>query len=71
MSDLRIIIAQNVQTTRLARGLSQAELAARAGISMRYLREIEHGRANMRLQVIERLARALGTTPAVLAAQVS
>lgn len=67
MTDLRAIVGQNVRTTRLARGLSQRELSARAEISMRYLREIEHGRANARLQVLDRLALALATTPASLA----
>jgi hypothetical protein len=33
---------------------------------VRYLREIEHGRANVRLLVVERIAVALWRTPAEL-----
>lgn len=67
MTDLSAIVGQNVRTARLAIGLSQRELSARAEISMRHLRDIEHGRANARLQVLERLALVLATTPASLA----
>lgn len=67
MTELGAVIGANVRVTRVARGLSQRELSASAGISKRYLREIEHGRANVRLSVIEKLATALATTAAELA----
>lgn len=67
MTNLHAIVGQNVRTARLAQELSQSQLASYAGISLRYLREIEHGRANALLPLIERLAEALNTTSSRLA----
>lgn len=66
-SDLLVTIGLNIRDARLARSLTQVQLAALAGISQRYLRDIEHGRANPRLSLIDTLASALETTPALLA----
>lgn len=54
---------RNVRAARVQRGLTQVELAKRAAISVRYLREIEHGNANVRLPILERLAVALSRAP--------
>lgn len=69
MAELRSLVGKNIRSKRLKLHLTQAELSARVGVSLRYLREIEHGRANVRLAVIEQLALALGTTAADLATQ--
>jgi XRE family aerobic/anaerobic benzoate catabolism transcriptional regulator len=53
---------------RQRRGLALAELARETGLSRRYLTEAEAGRANVTVQVLLRLAPALGTTPAGLLA---
>lgn len=52
---------------RLAAGLRQADLAARAGISASYLNLIEHNRRNVGGDVLERLGAALGIDRASLA----
>jgi transcriptional regulator with XRE-family HTH domain len=46
-------------------GLSQAELAARAGLHVTYVSSIETGRRNLSLVNIHALAEALLKTPAV------
>lgn len=50
-----------VRERRLEEGLSQDELAQKAGISRNYLSEIERGQAtNLSWQVVQRLSEALG-----------
>ncbi|WP_439602491.1 helix-turn-helix domain-containing protein [Devosia sp.] len=65
---LKVRFGLNVRAARSQRGLTQAKLAKRARVSGRYLREIEHGRANVRLPVVERIAAALWRTPGELIA---
>ena len=48
------------RTFRQRRGLTQAELAAKAGISRGYLARLETARQDPTLTTLERLARALG-----------
>lgn len=47
-------------------GVSQEELADRAGIHRTYLGGVERGERNIGLQNIVRIARALGVSPAAL-----
>lgn len=54
-------IEKNVLILRGGRGLSQEELADRAGISVSRLRDIEHGYANASIDVLESVAVALDT----------
>jgi len=50
-------LAEAVWLRRDALGLSQAELAARAGCSTRFIHTLEHGKATLRLdKVLEVLA---------------
>lgn len=53
---------------RTARGLSQEELAFRAGMSVPYLSDLERGRSNPSLAMVVDLARALATHPSVMLA---
>lgn len=53
---------------RVARGLSQLELARRAGMTQPYVSYHENGQIDPRLTGIVRLAAALGMTPAALVA---
>lgn len=64
--DWKRVVAANVRRLRIARGLSQEELAARAGVSARYLGSIERGEYAVTVVVLGQLARALRTTPAEL-----
>lgn len=49
---------------RLARALSQRDLAARAGVAPKTVVDLELGRQEPRLRTIRRLAGALGVEPA-------
>jgi transcriptional regulator with XRE-family HTH domain len=59
-------MAGNVQRLRKAAGLSQAELAHRAGISSRYLSSIERGVVSATVTVLGKIARALKVDPCEL-----
>jgi XRE family transcriptional regulator, regulator of sulfur utilization len=53
-------MGKTVREIRLARGLSQAELAERAGLSREYVNKIEAGKYDPPLSTINALAEALG-----------
>ena len=54
---------------RAARGLSLRRLAARAGVDFTTIHRIENGRLSPTVNMLARLAKALGTTvPALFAA---
>ena len=59
-------MAGNVRRVRKAAGLSQAELAHRAGISSRYLSSIERGVVSATVTVLGKIARALKVDPCEL-----
>jgi transcriptional regulator with XRE-family HTH domain len=63
ISVLRIRLGTALQKHRLQRGLTQAELAEFADLSLKYVGEIERGEANTTLEVLERLAVAVGWDP--------
>ena len=53
--------ARQIRHLRLRRGLTQAELARRAGLSWIYIAKLEGGdRVSPSLPALERIARALG-----------
>lgn len=55
----RATFAVNLRKTRLARGLSQEGLAAKAGLHRNYVGSVERNEKNISLDTMERLARAL------------
>jgi len=57
------IVGENIRRQRLARGMSQEELAGEAGIAMRHLGRIERGEGNPTVEVLGKLAAVLGTRP--------
>ena len=59
-------LAMRLKVLRERRGLSQAALAAKAGISREYLARLETARQDPRLSTLEKLARALGVSVATL-----
>jgi transcriptional regulator with XRE-family HTH domain len=63
LSILRIRLGAALQKHRLQRGLTQAQLAEFADLSLKYIGEIERGEANTTLEVLERLAAAVGWDP--------
>jgi transcriptional regulator with XRE-family HTH domain len=63
VSILRIRLGAALQKHRVQRGLTQAELAEFADLSLKYVGEIERGEANTTLEVLERLAAAVQWNP--------
>jgi transcriptional regulator with XRE-family HTH domain len=60
MEDWKAIVGANVRRLRLAKGMTQEQLAADAGIDLTYAGGIERGRRNPSLEVLVRIAAALG-----------
>lgn len=63
MTTLRTRLGRCLQEERLRQGLTQARLAERADLSLKYLGEIERGEANVTVDALERLATALACDP--------
>jgi len=57
------IFGRNVRAARQARGMTLEALAHDVGLAYSYVGEIERGRRNPTLAVVERIAKALGSTP--------
>jgi transcriptional regulator with XRE-family HTH domain len=60
------VMGDRVRATRLERGLSLDDLAARSGVSRSMVSEIERGRKVPTIVVLDRIASALGTSLARL-----
>jgi CheY-like chemotaxis protein len=56
---LKILLANAIKSTRSALGISQEELAARAGLHRTYISDIERGARNPSLASVAKLAEAL------------
>lgn len=63
---LRRIVARNVRKLRIARGLSQEELADLARLNRNYIGMIEREENAPTVDVLETLAEALAVEPAAL-----
>ena len=63
---VRQLFSQNVRKARLAKGLSQEDLAELASLHRNYVGGVERGERNISIDNMEKLARALGTTIAKL-----
>lgn len=64
--DLVQLLGQNVRRLRVERGLSQEELAFRAGMKRSYLSDMERGTRNPSVRALGRVAEALEIAPHVL-----
>jgi XRE family transcriptional regulator, aerobic/anaerobic benzoate catabolism transcriptional regulator len=64
--DLLAGLGQRARALRADHGQTLRDLAARSGISERFLVQVEAGTANISVRKLAALARALGTTPAEL-----
>ena len=61
--DMRRVVALNLRKLREKAGLSQEELAARAGLARTYISGIENGRRNPTVIVLYEIATQLGADP--------
>ncbi len=55
-----------VRQLRLQKGLTQLDLARRAGVSQASLSDIETGKCNPTVRMLVKVARALGVAPSEL-----
>ena len=62
-SDLNERFGENVRASRMQMGLSQAKLADRAGVRPQYISRIEIGNANVTLEMVAKVAWAMGRDP--------
>lgn len=58
--EIREVFARNLKALRLAKGLSQEELAHLAGIDRTYISSLERCVYNASIDVVQRLASVLG-----------
>lgn len=57
--DMKLVLANAIKQQRSALGISQEELAARAGMHRTYVSEVERGERNPSITSVEKLAQAL------------
>ena len=60
MDDVRRRLASNLQKQRRDRGQSQEAFADEAGMHRTYISDIERGARNPTIEIVDRIARALG-----------
>lgn len=61
--DLKEVMATNMRRLRYDKKLTQEELAARSGLSMRYVGSIERGAVSASVSVLGKVAEALDVDP--------
>jgi transcriptional regulator with XRE-family HTH domain len=61
--DLVELLGQNVRAARIARGMSQEQLAFEAEMKRSYVSDLERGTRNPSVRALGRLAKALGVEP--------
>ncbi|HXD02317.1 MAG TPA: helix-turn-helix transcriptional regulator [Novosphingobium sp.] len=64
--DIRTRLGHNIRQLREAKGWSQEDYADRAGIHRTYVSDIERGRRNPTITVVEKLATPFGVSPGSL-----
>lgn len=64
--DMRRLVGGNVRRLRLAAGMTQEQLAERAGFGQQYISDLERGRENPTVVTLFELGQVLGATPAEL-----
>lgn len=69
--EIREVLAANIRRYRRKAGLSQEELAHRAGIDRTYISSLERCRYSASIDVLDRIARELGVDAAALLARAS
>jgi transcriptional regulator with XRE-family HTH domain len=60
--DMRKLVGRNAARLRREAGLTQEQLAERAGFSQQYISDLERGRCNPTVVTLYELAEALGVS---------
>ena len=60
--DIKLKVGQRIRNIRKERELSQEALALKADVDRTYVTDVENGRRNVSLEILERLIKALGTS---------
>jgi y4mF family transcriptional regulator len=55
-----MMIRQFVRENRKRRGMTQPELAERAGVGLRFIRELEQGKTTLRIDKVNQVLRLFG-----------
>lgn len=55
-------ISAFVKTQRKLHGLNQTELARKAGVGLRFIRELEQGKPTLRMDKVDQVLRLFGKT---------
>jgi len=63
---LKTTLGAQLRAIRLARGLTQEQLAEKLDVTPRYLAGIERGERNLTLDSVDVLAQQLGVVPALV-----
>ena len=66
LRELRRRLAANIRRLRVARKLTQEDLAGRVGVGWRHLQKIEAAEINVALSTLQRLGEALEIDPSAL-----
>ncbi len=64
--EAKVIFGENVRRARKAAGVSQEALAVDAKLAKSYMSDVERGRRNPTVEVVGRIALALGVSASVL-----
>ena len=65
-ASIKARLGQRVRELRRERGYSQEQFAARCGLDRTYIASVEHGRRNVTIATVERIASGLGISVAEL-----
>ena len=57
---IAMVLADEITRLRKAAGLTQPELAARSGVGLRFVRELEQGKPTVRLDKVKQVLDLLG-----------
>ena len=62
MTDIQLVLGNNIRKIRKEFGWTQADLAEKSGISVPFMTQIELGRKSASLEVVQNIADALNVT---------
>lgn len=60
--DIKLKVGQRVKTLRKELELSQEALALKAEVDRTYMTDVENGRRNISLEILEKIIKALGVS---------